>query len=187
MITFRIKPKVRYHRHAVTRKRAELMDSWNPIGRKVAREAAIAATEISRRGKVRRQHRHGNDRGQKTQHRMGSFVESASGQHCKSTKITPAAKAAGEADRFCVSARSAASGLNFVQRSPCRRRRTCLWTCALFAAAAVISPLKDGDRHHIRWRDHGGSGGTTTAFGTRDIAGTRDRNFSRPMTPPRRT
>jgi hypothetical protein len=111
MITFRIKPKVRYHRHAVTRKRAELMDPWNPIGRKVAREAAIAATEISRRGKVRRQHRHGNDRGQKTQHRMGSFVESASGPHCKSTKITPAAKAAGEADRFCVNARSATSGL----------------------------------------------------------------------------
>jgi hypothetical protein len=73
------------------------MNPWNPIGRKVAREAEIAATEITRHGKVRRQYRHGNDSGQKAQHRMGSFVESAPGQRCKSTKITPAAKAAGEA------------------------------------------------------------------------------------------
>jgi hypothetical protein len=66
MVTFRIKPKIRHNRHAITRKRPEPMNPWNPIGRKVTREAAVAATEITRRGEVRSQHRHGNDSGQKS-------------------------------------------------------------------------------------------------------------------------
>jgi hypothetical protein len=119
MITFRIKPKIRHNRNAITRKWPELMNPWNPIGRKVAGEAAVAATEITRRGEVRRhhrQHRHGNDSGQKAQHRMGSFVASAPGQHCKFTKITPAAKAAGEA---VTGTRPATSGPKLRSWSPC--------------------------------------------------------------------
>jgi hypothetical protein len=79
MITVRIKPKIRHERMAVTRERTELMNPWNPIGRKIAWKAVVAGAEITRRGQARKQHRHGNESGQKAQHRMGSFVESEPG------------------------------------------------------------------------------------------------------------
>jgi hypothetical protein len=94
---------------------------------------------------------------------MGSFVESAPGQHCKSTKITPAATAAGEAERSYVNAPRDQRAKASSSVRHCRRRRTRLWTCASFAAIAVICPRKDGEPgQHIA----GVIVGTTTVFGT---------------------
>jgi hypothetical protein len=104
---------------------------------------------------------------------MGSFVESALGQHCKSTKITPAATSAGEAERSCVNA-------------PCDQRAKASFSVSPLSSsphAFVDLRVVCGDSGNFlaqrwrtgpthRWRDCRHDDGI---WNTRGIAGTRDR------------